>query len=73
MFLLLILSLFFFALAEANRPYLSHIENISNSDYINACYVDVSRRSFSSHFPQQFLTNTSKLRIYQRNIPTVII
>ena len=28
--------------AESSRPYLSHIENVENSDYINACYVDVS-------------------------------
>ena len=28
--------------AESNRPYLKHIENVENSDYINACYVDVS-------------------------------
>ena len=29
-------------LAESSRPHLSHIENVENSDYINACYVDVS-------------------------------
>jgi hypothetical protein len=28
--------------AESGRPYLKHIENVENSDYINACYVDVS-------------------------------
>ena len=28
--------------AESSRPYLRHIENVENSDYINACYVDVS-------------------------------
>ncbi|CAB3989657.1 receptor-type tyrosine- phosphatase F-like [Paramuricea clavata] len=25
---------------ESGRPYLKHIENVENSDYINACYVD---------------------------------
>jgi protein tyrosine phosphatase len=28
--------------AESGRPYLKHIDNVENSDYINACYVDVS-------------------------------
>ena len=31
-----------FLSAESSRPHLSHIENVANSDYINACYVDVS-------------------------------
>ena len=29
-------------LAEVSRVYLRHLEDVENSDYINACYVDVS-------------------------------
>ena len=32
----------FFVVAESSRAYLKHIENVESSDYINACYVDVS-------------------------------
>ena len=31
-----------FSLAEISRVYLRHLEDVENSDYINACYVDVS-------------------------------
>ena len=34
--------------AESGRPQLSYIENVENSDYINACYVDVSGLCFFS-------------------------
>ena len=32
----------FLVVAESSRAYLKHIENVESSDYINACYVDVS-------------------------------
>ena len=31
-----------FSLAEVSRVYLRHLEDVENSDYINACFVDVS-------------------------------
>ena len=30
---------------EINRVYLQHLEDVDYSDYINACYVDVSADS----------------------------
>ena len=31
-----------FSVAEVSRVHLRHLEDVENSDYINACYVDVS-------------------------------
>ena len=46
--------------AESSRPYLSHIENVENSDYINACYVDVSLCIILFEIQERILTIISQ-------------
>ena len=71
-----------FKVYRANSKPNKHLRNLNNSKskesfigkfcVLKKCLRDLTQRLTLSYFPQKFLTNPSKLRIYLHKIPIVI-